>query len=201
MILQTDAPLEHYLQPSRLVDQDYPAIQDWIADYGPQGRAETEIVQDAFQFVRDQVHHSWDIQSRRVTAKASEVLRHREGICYAKSHLLAALLRGMGIPAGLCYQRLTLGHTPDTGYCVHSLNTLYLSSLRRWVRVDARGNKPGVDAQFLGEREQLAFSVRPEYQERDYWTNYPEPHPKIVETLTAHQDCLQMCARHLPAEL
>jgi len=39
-----------------------------------------------------------------VTCSASEVLREGTGICFAKSHLLAALLRAVGIPAGLCYQ-------------------------------------------------------------------------------------------------
>lgn len=30
------------------------------------------------------------------------------GICFAKSHLLAALLRCKSIPAGFCYQKLIL---------------------------------------------------------------------------------------------
>jgi transglutaminase-like putative cysteine protease len=200
-MLQTEFPREDYLQPSPLVDMNHPAIVQWVADYEPEGRAERKIVQDTFEFVRDQVHHSWDIRSHRVTAKASEVLHHQEGICYAKSHLLAALLRKSGVPTGFCYQRLTLGDTPETGYCIHALNTVYLSSMRRWIRLDARGNKPGVDAQFSVEREHLAFPVRPEYEERDYETNYPQPHPKIVEALMTHQDCLQMYTAGLPKDL
>ena len=201
MTLRTACPLASYLQPSPLIDFTHPGIREYIAGSAGRGRTEADIVRETFEFVRDQVSHSWDIGSRRVTAKASEVLRHREGICYAKSHLLAALLRGMGIPSGLCYQRLTLGDTPDAGYCVHALNTVYLASLGRWIRLDARGNKPGVDAQFSTDSEQLAFAVRPEYGERDYGTNHPEPHPKIVETLTTHDDCLVMCAEHLPTDL
>lgn len=60
-------------------------------------------------FVRDQIRHSADYRPNPVTCKASEVLRHGTGYCYAKSHLLAALLRANGVPAGLCYQRLSVG--------------------------------------------------------------------------------------------
>lgn len=201
MTVQTDFPLAAYLTSSPLIDMDHPEIQAYVAAYGPSGRAETELVRETFEFVRDQICHSWDIQSRRVTAKASDVLRYREGICYGKSHLLAVLLRGMGVPGGLCYQRLTLGDTPDTGYCIHALNTVYLSSLGRWIRLDARGNKPGVNAQFSLDGERLAFRVREDCGERDYLVNYPEPPPKIVETLTNYDDCLVMYAGHLPAEL
>ena len=190
-----------YLESSPLIDVEHPGIQAYVAAYGPMGRSDVEIARDTFEFVRDQVRHSWDIGSRQVTAKASDVLRHREGICYAKSHLLAALLRGMGVPSGLCYQRLTLGDTPDAGHCIHALNTAYLRSLGRWTRLDARGNKPGVDAQFSLDREQLAFAVREDCGEREYWVNHPEPHPKIVETLTTNDDCRVMCARRLPVEL
>lgn len=198
--LDTLEPLEAYLQASPLIDFDHPAVRSHLAA-APKGRAKLDIVRETFDFVRDRVAHSGDIGSRRVTAKASDVLACREGICYAKSHLLAALLRGQGIPSGLCYQRLTLGDTPDTGYCIHGLNTAYLASLGKWVRLDARGNKPGVDAHFATDEERLAFPVRPEFGERDYWVNYAEPHPKIIETLVAHDDCRTMCASHLPTEL
>lgn len=163
--------------------------------------SECDAVRQAFAFVRDQIAHSWDIQSQRVTASASDVLRHREGICYAKSHLLTALLRAMGVPCGLCYQRLTLGDTPETGYCVHALNAVYLDGLGRWVRLDARGNKPGVDAQFSLTEERLAFPIREHLGERDYPTIYAEPHQRITEALQAHHDCLAMYQNGLPADL
>lgn len=197
MILQTvDAP-GAYLESSALVDWDHPAIAAWDAGSG----SEEDRVRRTFHFVRDEIAHSWDIQSRRVTAKASEVLEHGEGICYAKSYLLAALLRRQNIASGMCYQRLTLGDTPDTGYCIHALNTVYLSERQQWIRLDARGNKPGVDAQFSLGAEQLAYSVRPEFGECDHWINFSAPHPKIAVTLAAHDDCRTMYAEHLPTEL
>ena len=196
MTLQTvDAP-SAYLEASTLIDWEHPAIADWNVGTG----SEEDRVRRTFHFVRDDIAHSWDIQSRRVTAKASEVLEHGEGICYAKSHLLAALLRRQNILAGVCYQRLTLGDTPDTGYCIHALNTVYLSERQQWIRLDARGNKPGVDAQFSLAAEQLAYAVRPEMSECDYFINYAVPHPKIAATLAAHDDCRVMYAYGLPTE-
>ena len=93
-----------------------------------------------------------------VTLKASEVLQHGTGFCYAKSHLLAALLRANGIPAGLCYQRLSVN---DTGapWCLHGLNAVFLEDIG-WYRCDARGNRPGVTAAFTPPVERLAFAVR-----------------------------------------
>ena len=57
----------------------------------------------------------------------SSVLMHKTGYCYAKSHLLAALLRSNGLPAGLCYQRLSVD---DDGapYSLHGLNADFLKN-------------------------------------------------------------------------
>ena len=107
--MKTIAPLRAYLEVSALIDHAHPAIGAWVVAHQANGRPDTEIAREAFEFVRDKVAHSWDTQSRWVTAKASEVLEHGEGICYAKSHLLAALLRRQGVASGVCYQRLTLG--------------------------------------------------------------------------------------------
>jgi hypothetical protein len=67
--------------------------------------------------------------------------------------------------------------------------------------LDARGNKPGVDAQFSLGEERLAFPARPEFGELDYPFNYPEPHPTITAALAAHDDCLEMYLHHLPTDL
>ena len=83
------------------------------------------------------------------------MLAYREGICYPKSHLLAALLRRAGIPTAICYRRLTLLDDDSAGYAIHALNAIHVEG--RWHRIDARGNKPGVDAQFSLDVERLAF--------------------------------------------
>lgn len=201
VLLKSNASINLYLQPSEIVDFDHPMVEDYLLSYRPGRRSEEEIVRDTFEFVRDQIKHSWDIQSDRVTAKASDVLRFREGICYAKSHLLAALLRGMGIPSGFCYQKLVLFEDPSDGYAVHALNTVYLPHRRRWIRLDARGNKPGVNAQFSMDQEKLAFPVRPELGEADYLVNHASPHPKIVKCLASHENAAAMYRSGLPTEL
>ncbi len=65
------------------------------------------VARRCFEWVRDKIRHSRDSGLQPVTCTASDVLRIGSGYCYAKSHLLAALLRANGIPAGLCYQRLS----------------------------------------------------------------------------------------------
>jgi transglutaminase-like putative cysteine protease len=132
---------------------------------------------------------------------ASEVLAGGHGICYGKSHLLAALLRAVDIPAGITYQRLTLFDEPEDGHAIHALNTVYLQELGRWIRVDARGNKPGINARFSLDGEQLAFPIRATHGERDYKINHAVPHPAIVRTLQMNNDCLEMYRNGLPTDL
>jgi transglutaminase-like putative cysteine protease len=200
--LQTPYPLERYLRPSPHIDFEHPLIQAFLSTYRAEERSEVQTVQDLFEFVRDQIAHSGDIQSHRVTRKASEVLEHRVGICYAKAHLLAALLRGVGIPSGLCYQRLTWGETAASGHVLHGLNAVYVASHNRWIRLDPRGNKPGVDAQFSLSDEKLAYPIREEQGEIDYPINFPEPHPTIIATLAAYEDGrLMYGAGRLPSDL
>ncbi len=118
-----------------------------------------------------------------VTCKASDVLLHGTGFCYAKSHLLAALIRANGIPAGLCYQRLTISYDQPP-FCIHGLNAVYLEA-HGWYRVDPRGNKPGVDAAFCPPKEQLAFPIITE-GEADLSEIWAEPMPLIVNTLQTY---------------
>jgi transglutaminase-like putative cysteine protease len=202
MHLICESPLlEDYLCEQEIVDCFHPLIQQTIRHLYSSTEPETERIRKTYEFVRDSIHHSWDIQSPQVTCKASEVLYYSTGLCYAKSHLLAALLRSQGIPTGFCYQRLTAGATPETGYNLHGLNAVYLQSEARWIRLDARGNKPGVQAEFSTDEERLAYTVRPELGEVDYPIIYAQPHPKVVKALQEHTDCLQLCEYFLPAQL
>ncbi|MCK9858579.1 transglutaminase family protein [Paenibacillus sp. ATY16] len=199
--LYNSSSLTDYLADSDITDYHHPSIQSLAAELRQQTPDETTFIRLAFEYVRDQISHSWDIQSSLITCSASDVLAHKEGICYAKSNLLCAILRSQGIPAGYCYQRLTLGDTPDTGYVIHALNAVYLRNAERWIRVDARGNKPGIDAQFSLDQERLAFPIRKEYDEVDYPIIYSEPHPITIQALRQHNDCKVMYLQGLPAEL
>lgn len=190
-----------YLCATEELDYNHPEVAAKSNELRATSSDDMEFIQNAFHYVRDAISHSWDIQSSRITRTASEVLLHREGICYAKSNLLAAMLRLGGIPAGFCYQRLTIGDTPDTGYCIHALNAVHLSSHNRWVRLDARGNKPGVQAEFSVDQEQLAFPVREHYGEIDYPTIYKLPNPKTMNVLLSNTNTMEMYMHKLPTEL
>ncbi|BDV34955.1 transglutaminase-like domain-containing protein [Methylocystis iwaonis] len=172
-----------FLDASKYIDFNHPTVAEAAARIAQGAQRETDIVHNAFTFVRDKIHHSWDDRrSGRPTCKASEVLQEGTGWCYAKSHLLAALLRANHIPAGLCYQRLILDKRAAT-YCLHGLNAVYLED-HAWLRLDARGNKPGVDARFDPPGEFLAFSLSHpgEFELPEIW---PEPLYEIRRTLEA----------------
>lgn len=199
MILSCESnSLADYLADSEEVDFNHGSIREKAAQLGSVSSNEENFIKKAYEFVRDEISHSWDIQSSRITCKASEALLYKEGICYAKSNLLCGLLRSRGIPAGFCYQRLTIGDTPDTGYCVHALNAVYLKSIAGWIRLDARGNRIGIDAQFSMNEERLAFPVREVYDEVDYPVIYPLPNPKTIAALKQHTDCKRMYLHGLP---
>ena len=135
--------IEGYLASGRYVDFQAAAVRDKAMELFEDLWEENDRIGAAFVFVRDGIRHSGDVGSRIVTRTASEVLAAGEGICMAKSHLLAALLRCGGIPAALCYQRLLVDDSPGREFRLHGLNAVYLRSRKCWLRIDARGNKPG----------------------------------------------------------
>ena len=172
--------MDNYLASSSYIDWQNTAIKTLAASLS-NGLSDGEnISRNCFEWVRDNIQHSVDYKLNPVTCKASEVLKHKTGYCYAKSHLLAALLRANNIPAGLCYQRLSVN---DDGapFCLHGLNAVYLKKYG-WYRLDARGNKTTVDAQFSPPTEQLAFLIN-FTQEADLPEIWSEPLPVVVSVL------------------
>lgn len=173
--------MEPYLADSEHIDWRQPLVTAKAAELAAGASSDEEIARRCFEFVRDFIRHSWDYRMNPVTCKASEVLLHGTGYCYAKSHLLAALLRANGIPAGLCYQRLPVG-MEGPPYCLHGLNAVHLGRYG-WYRVDARGNKPGVAAEFVPPVEKLAFPVV-SASEKDFSGIWAEPLPPVISALT-----------------
>ncbi|MGO4697302.1 transglutaminase family protein [Paenibacillus sp. 2TAB26] len=193
--------IEDYLEETEDIDFSHPTINNLSDGLFSRSSNEVDFIKNAYEFVRDQIAHSWDIQSNRITCSASEVLFYKEGICYAKSNLLSALLRSKGIPTGFCYQRLTIGDTPDTGYCIHALNAAYINSIGRWVRFDARGNKAGIAAEFSLTEEKLAFPIRQQYNEIDYLEIYKQPNSKTIQVLKQSTNAIHMYLNGLPSVL
>lgn len=170
-----------YLASSTWIDVDHPGVAAKARALAQGAVDEHDLVRRCFEFVRDEIQHSNDFKRNPVTCKASDVLWHGTGYCYAKSHLLAALLRANGIPTGLCYQRLSVSDEGGAPYCLHGLNAVWLTGLG-WYRIDARGNKPGVRAAFTPPVEALAFALN-DPMERDLPEIWPEPLACVVEVL------------------
>lgn len=190
--------LSGYLSSTKYINWKRPEILDKVVEFQVQAEDELQLVKSLYEYVRDEIKHSWDVQDSRVTKSATEVLEQGVGICWAKANLLAALLRACGIPTGICYQRLTLGDVPETGFCIHALNAVYLKSMDKWIRLDARGNKVGVDAQFDLEQEQLAFPVRRDLGEIDYKVVYANPSKRLMQVLEENTDAIYMYLNCLP---
>lgn len=193
--------LDDYLQELEEVNFSDPAIQTLIKKLFSPKQTKIEKVHIAFNFVRDEIAHSWDIQSKIVTCSASEVLKQKQGICYAKSNLLAALLRSQEIPIGYCYQRLMLFDTPEKGYSLHALNAVFIRELNKWIRLDARGNKKGVNAEFSISMEKLAFTVNSHFDEIDYPMIYVKPNSQTIAVLKQSDNALEMYLHNLPTKI
>lgn len=190
--------MRSFLSSSKYIDFEHPLVCEKALALAQGATSLIEVAQRCFEFVRDDIKHSWDFKLNPVTCRASDVLQYGTGYCYAKSHLLAALLRANGIPAGLCYQRLSVG---DQGapYCLHGLNAVYLQA-HGWYRIDARGNKPGVSARFNPPQESLAFVVRGD-NERDLPEIWPEPLALVTYLLEVCRDVEQVHAQLPDVEL
>jgi len=172
-----------YLAATDIIDWQTPAVRQLAAELADGDSDPFVIARRSFEWVRDEIKHSSDYQLNPVTCKASEVLAAGTGYCYAKSHLLAALLRANKIPTGFCYQRLSIdGEGPP--FCLHGLNAVQLPGIG-WYRIDARGNRGDVHAEFTPPVEQLAFAIQFE-GEFNLPEIYAEPLPAVVNALQTH---------------
>jgi transglutaminase-like putative cysteine protease len=177
--------LNDYLAVTDIIDSDDSKLQSKAESLTQSCQTSPEKVKALFEFVRDEISHSFDIKNSEVTYVASDVLNKGHGICFAKSHLLAAMNRAIGIPAGLCYQKLIFDEkVPKPYFTLHGLNAIYLESIQKWIRLDARGNKPSIQAEFNTKKEQLAFPVRTELGETDYPKIFSEPSPSIINSFS-----------------
>lgn len=183
-LTQETPDLSAYLAADDAIDHDHSRVRTTAARLAGKAQDSYAYARLAFEFVRDSIPHSQDSGDLRVTWRASDVLEQGTGICYAKAHALAALLRAEDIPTAFCYQRLA--DDDGEGYVVHGLVAVRFNGA--WHRQDPRGNKPGVDAQFSLDGERLAFVPEPKSNEVDYSVLYAEPHPVVLNTLKAARD-------------
>ncbi|HSO25554.1 MAG TPA: transglutaminase-like domain-containing protein [Methanobacteriaceae archaeon] len=183
-----------YLSYSHVIDYDNKLIQKKAKSLTKGISGDIEKARIIYEFVRDEIHHSSDINSKKVTYQASDVLFKGHGLCFAKSHLLAALLRCEKIPTGFCYQKLSI----STGKILHGLNGVFIDE--KWVRLDARGNNAVINAQFSLNKEKLAYTPHKEMGDVNYPYIYSEPCPKIIKILQNYST-LDEVINHIVASL
>ncbi|WP_432032172.1 transglutaminase domain-containing protein [Streptomyces antibioticus] len=176
-LIQQNPDLSAYLAADEVIDHHHPVVRATAARLASNAADSYAYAQLAFEYVRDVIPHSQDAGDPRVTWRASDVLEQATGICYAKAHALAALLRAEDIPTALCYQRFDV---------LHGLIAVRFNGA--WHRQDPRGNKPGVNAQFSLTGEQLAFVPDPEAGEEDDPVLYTTPPPAILKALNSASD-------------
>ena len=175
--------LNEYLKCDDVVDFCKPEVKALSDSLYAESDGETDFIRHAYEYVRDTFPHSADINADEISVSASDVMRIGHGICHAKSHLLAAILRCQGVPAGFCYQKLILDDEAAPVYISHGLNGVYLREFDKWIRLDARGNRSDVDAQFSVDEEKLAFPVRADKGEEEDLTIYPDPKSLVIKTM------------------
>ena len=177
--------MKEYLIETQSIDYNDENIQKKVGHLKELSSDDIDYIERCFMFVRDEIPHSWDINASVVSKKASEVLANKTGVCWTKSCLLAALLRANEIPSGISYQLLTRADNDTSdGYIIHAFNTVYIEQLDKWIRLDARGNKENVNAQFSLDEEHLAYETRSELGEIDYHNNQTDLDERLVNVLS-----------------
>jgi len=176
--------MEKYLRSTEIIDWDHPDVKDLAGSLSAGAKDKEDIARRCFNWVRDNIKHSFDYQLSPVTCNASDVLAAGTGYCYAKSHLLVALLRAKGIHAGLCYQRLSR-ESNGPPFVLHGLVAAYITPYG-WYRIDPRGDRPDIAARFTPPVERLAFKplLKGEADLPEIW---PDPLPVVVEALLANK--------------
>ena len=187
--------MEEFLKENEYIDFSELNIQKQIKTLFKENMSESDKARIAFEFVRDEIPHSFDSNATIITAKASDVLKYKTGICHAKANLLAALLRSEGIPTGFCFQHITLAEDDSLGYCIHCYNAVYIEN--RWIKLDARGNTNGKSAQFSLFEPILAYKNRAQYDEFFWKGIYSSPHSGTMKMLESAK-CLQDIIDNIP---
>ena len=175
--------MDMYLRSTDIIDWKHPEVLEMARSVCAEAQDLEEKARRCYHWVRDEIKHSFDYQLSPITCSASEVIAAKTGYCFAKSHLLVALLRANDIPAGFCYQRLSRDNIGPP-FTLRGLVAVHIPPYG-WYRVDPRGNRPDVDAQFTPPIERVAFypTLAGEADLPEIW---PDPLPVVVQALQSH---------------
>lgn len=196
--------LGRYLEETITIDWQTPAVSDRARSLLAQAATPADGVEAIFRFVRDEIRHSFDLEGpdaerlrRRVACRASEVLDVGHGLCHAKSHLLAALLRFAGHPTGFCYVRLVDDDRPGR-FALHGFNAVYWQPSASWILLDARGNRGEIASECRFEAPfSVAYAPDPTGGESLLPWIFKRPGKRVVDTLERAPD-FETLRRNLP---
>jgi transglutaminase-like putative cysteine protease len=188
-----------YVEDTIVIDWQTPAVVAEARALAEGAASDEAKARACYAFVRDRIAHTADAGGDALPCRASEVLAARTGIGFSKSHLLAALLRSLGIPAGFCYQ-VVRRDPAERDLVLYGFNGVYLASRERWIQLDARGNKPGLDAQFSVDPPRLARTADPALGEFVYPWIFTRPAQVVVDLLSRNKS-LSRIGEHVPEEL
>ena len=175
--------LGRYLEDTITIDWQTPIVTSTARRLLESSATPERRVTRLFEFVRDEIEHSMDTPTEAQTCRASEVLEEGTGLCYAKSHLLAGLLRYAGFPTGFCYVKIADANRPGQ-YSLHGFNAVYWASTASWIFLDARGDNEGCHTECLfGAPWSLAYWPDPEKGERFLPFIYKRPAKRILDLL------------------
>lgn len=92
---------EVFLAADEVVQAGHPAVRAAAARLR-EGRTgdDAGFARAAYEFVRDQVRHSFDADDPRVTVAAAEVLEQRVGLCYRNAGQCSGFRSGVKARAG-----------------------------------------------------------------------------------------------------
>jgi len=192
--------LGRYLEDTITIDWQSPVVMSKAKELLGDRTDPEERVRTIFEFVRDEIPHSLDIETEAQTCRASDVLTEGTGLCYAKSHLMAGLLRYAGYPAGFCYARLLDEERPGH-FVLHAFNAVFWLASKSWIFLDARGDREGVSTEFRSEAPwSLAYWPDAEKGEAFLPFIYKRPGKRIIDLLERAPSFEAIC-RSLPDSL
>lgn len=181
--------LDRYLEDTIVVDWQSPAVLEKARTLTEGQDAEAERVRALHAFVRDEISDSLAIETEALPCSASAVLRAGTGLSYARSHLLVALLRSRGTPAGFAYQLLCLPPLEGRPRLVGSA-AAWVAARDRFVVVDPAAGMPG----------EFGRVPDPDLGEQTYPMVFARPLKTVVD-LIDYADNLGQVRNHLPDSL
>ena len=141
-----------YIQKSIYCDFEHPAVAGLAKDLAKGESDPVRVTLTSFKYIRDNIRFGFDL----VRVKASETLAKGYGVCWNKSLLLVALLRGNKIPARMAYNpvkpefmRPAMGEACQTLIepFNHCFTQVQLNG--KWVTADATLDTPTYRKLFL----------------------------------------------------